>query len=870
MVQRRLQRARGHHLLVLSVFSILACFVQPVMNAKKDGRRDWSHGRTRQIALFASTFAGSTEGWGLEAEAPGSMSTAQLQAGDRYLVVSDSGPDIWYFTTPHDWGGDRSAAYNGEIIFKFWHPVQPPAGTNPASPVKVKHTTDVIIETTCGFSVRLRDFFPSARGAMAVYSVPMSEDAASWIDSRTHTRITQLDFLVALSHLRAIKLRGGFLRGPETVHLADFRIVPPAKGMITREQLEPCCSPDGRMAACQRKGTKIVGQSHQHHPEGLTPPGLEFECGGSLVTPKSRPRVRFVHPKSSRRSGGARITVYGENFGLSGKSYMRVAGRKSKPCYIPKAQHCVNGILDFDEQNVDCGGKHCPSCTYLAPHCSNGILDFDEDKTDCGGKDCAQCLPMTFVEHCTNGIRDEDEVAIDIGGQDCLPTFCFDSRIQGDKRDRENNCGGSCPPCFPRSYAEPDRQQSQVAVCETPIGSNQKDAQVSFTFVDHHTLHETSSCFNDDAEARGFAFDGHDFAWSLHLASLDTASESDVNVTGIAINQQNGDAYVVASVTRQFTKGKGTIAVLGKHLDKRGFAEPGARTGEDECENRGFTQEQCREVGCCKFDPGSGRCLSAVGISICHGGISQHDFSMPNDSNGNPLSDHMIHTVLMKVDKHGIPQWITYMESQFEMVANDILVDASVRPPRIMIAGIFKGYYPRLYNVNPSTKRAKRGESKERGGGIRCNDPSQIGNLAECWYFQGTPNLQTPVGSGNIEIAKPGIFIAMYNENGLATAFKGGIYFRSSGTSFPLPGTVRLAAHTTAIKTIAKNGSKVDDPSAYVDDFNGLYLSAKILVSRYRDVMYFGEQTPGYSRVGKNYGCLRQADEKGTQVLSSL
>ena len=110
----------------------------------------------------------------------------------------------------------------------------------------------------------------------------------------------------------------------------------------------------------------------------------------------------------------------------------------------------------------------------------------------------------------------------------------------------------------------------------------------------------------------------------------------------------------------------------------------------------------------------------------------------------NPLSDHMIHTVLMKVDKHGIPQWITYMESQFEMVANDILVDASVRPPRIMIAGIFKGYYPRLYNVNPSTKRAKRGESKERGGGIRCNDPSQIGNLAECWYFQGTPNLQTP------------------------------------------------------------------------------------------------------------------------------
>jgi hypothetical protein len=236
-------RARG----LLAALSVLAC-VGTVLNDPRalNPRRDWSHGRTRQVALLSYSFAGSTEGWGLEAAGPGSApapDVAHLRAENRALVASDTGPSIWYFHTPEEWSGDRSEVYNGEMFLKLWHPEQPSAGTDAAKSVRTKKSADVIIETTCGFSVQLYDFFPPPRVASSVYSIPISEEAASWIDSRTQKRVTQVDLLVALSHLRVIKFRGGSLRGAETVRLAEFRIVPPAAGMPVRSDLEPCCSP---------------------------------------------------------------------------------------------------------------------------------------------------------------------------------------------------------------------------------------------------------------------------------------------------------------------------------------------------------------------------------------------------------------------------------------------------------------------------------------------------------------------------------------------------------------------------------------------------------------------------------------------------
>ena len=237
----------------MRVMSLMCC-LQTVLNAPDVGRRDWSHGRTRQVALFASGFAGSTEGWELEAQARGSQpprDVAALLADGRALVASDDGPSIWYFTSPEAWAGDLSVAYNGELFLKLWHPEQPPAGTHAAKVTKTKTTPDLILETTCGFSVAVHDIFPAPRISSAVYSIPLSEEAVAWVDSRTKKRITRIDLFVALSNFRAIKIRGGFLQGAETVRLADFRVVPPAQGMPSRADVEPCCSPSGRMDVCQ-------------------------------------------------------------------------------------------------------------------------------------------------------------------------------------------------------------------------------------------------------------------------------------------------------------------------------------------------------------------------------------------------------------------------------------------------------------------------------------------------------------------------------------------------------------------------------------------------------------------------------------------
>jgi len=50
--------------------------------------------------------------------------------------------------------------------------------------------------------------------------------------------------------------------------------------------------------------------------------------------------------------------------------------------------HCTDGIKNFDETGVDCGGTICSSCSA---HCSNSIKDFDETGIDCGGALCPAC-----------------------------------------------------------------------------------------------------------------------------------------------------------------------------------------------------------------------------------------------------------------------------------------------------------------------------------------------------------------------------------------------------------------------------------------------------------------------------------------------
>ena len=164
--------------------------------------------------------------------------------------------------------------------------------------------------------------------------------------------------------------------------------------------------------------------------------------------------------------------------------------------------HCSNGILDSDEERLDCGGLECGSCQQLPDNCSNGILDGDESDIDCGGaclacstnsscsinsdcdsRNCVEdiCQEATCNDsiqnqgeadvdcggtsncgscqtniHCSDGILNEDEERIDCGGLDCnvcppLPDHCSNS--VKDELESDTDCGGpDCNACTAGDY----------------------------------------------------------------------------------------------------------------------------------------------------------------------------------------------------------------------------------------------------------------------------------------------------------------------------------------------------------------------------------------------------------------------------------
>ncbi len=106
--------------------------------------------------------------------------------------------------------------------------------------------------------------------------------------------------------------------------------------------------------------------------------------------------------------------------------------------------NCFDGILNNDEEGIDCGG----SCEKECNHCINGIFEPNKGETwvDCGG-------PCPVCPQCSNGIKDGDEVGIDCGGS-CggCELLCGDGLLNGleDEIDCEYDEAGvdeSCPHC---------------------------------------------------------------------------------------------------------------------------------------------------------------------------------------------------------------------------------------------------------------------------------------------------------------------------------------------------------------------------------------------------------------------------------------
>lgn len=104
--------------------------------------------------------------------------------------------------------------------------------------------------------------------------------------------------------------------------------------------------------------------------------------------------------------------------------------------------NCYDGILNNEEENIDCGGPNCPLCDP----CENGIWEpeLGEQWVDCGGE-CDPCDPSF------NGQLDPGEEGIDCGGDtgiDC-GELCGDGLLNG--FEEEVDCGGTnceaCPTC---------------------------------------------------------------------------------------------------------------------------------------------------------------------------------------------------------------------------------------------------------------------------------------------------------------------------------------------------------------------------------------------------------------------------------------
>ena len=123
------------------------------------------------------------------------------------------------------------------------------------------------------------------------------------------------DYLGVLSNLKAVQIRAYTYRCPSTPTPKPQPPTPnpspspsgPGTGSLYSASIQagikwnPCCTTDDTVDICANPGSPYYN-----------PPQLRFYCAGSqaFVT-----RVTTISPKFARQTGGATVTVYGENFG---------------------------------------------------------------------------------------------------------------------------------------------------------------------------------------------------------------------------------------------------------------------------------------------------------------------------------------------------------------------------------------------------------------------------------------------------------------------------------------------------------------------------------------------------------------------------
>jgi len=276
-------------------------------------------------ALVSSNFAASDEGW-MSWTPAGTTGSVTFSSG--MISISSTGSNVVYFSSPSSWQGDRSAAYNGKLSFK--------SGPTSSSGSAITSNTifDVALVAKCGYALTLTGVLQAS--ATQTYSLSLHEDAG-WIDSRTEKKAGMFDFLGVLANLDSVRIRAASHTGDEGGALYDA-------SLLSGKQWHPCCTLDDTVDVCASAGAPYYN-----------PSTLKFYCEGSLAQPV---RVKRVYPRFARRTGGARITVEGENFGLEGATpIVRVGNMMCQRTWYPGVDSPTSNNKGPDQETV----LHCTS-----------------------------------------------------------------------------------------------------------------------------------------------------------------------------------------------------------------------------------------------------------------------------------------------------------------------------------------------------------------------------------------------------------------------------------------------------------------------------------------------------------------------------
>ena len=232
-----------------------------------------------------------------------------------------------------------------------------------------------------------------------------------------------MDFLGVLSHLSAVKVRGGFYAGAESTRLSSVTIT-------AGKAWYPCCTLDGTVDLCQKK------PSSYYNPEGL-----KFYCEGHLYKPV---KVTRVMPRFGRRTGGSIVTVIGENFGLSGSNpIVRINGRACQRTYY--APSVVRDHSEYELYSSDGTVGNRIANMYALTGTGDNVVGASSPAGNAlinAYNSATDSMKQQYPEHCWNGMQDDGsdkgfnygtaaspkyinqgETGIDTGGP-CFPEHC--------------------------------------------------------------------------------------------------------------------------------------------------------------------------------------------------------------------------------------------------------------------------------------------------------------------------------------------------------------------------------------------------------------------------------------------------------------